>query len=423
MKYMLTITDQATGRVWVYFSRDKTRITDKIKAWVVVAEAECREYGKGEKVKAMRFDRGKEFLNEAMKESAENKIPDSTRGRGTQRAEKQRAELEWRQREEQRMAERLKKRGESGRKERAMVARTLLQPNTDLYDFDPKKLTFRQAMKGSEKDQWVGAIDEEVQNLIRRQTFSEEINEGDVHGEEVVDAKLVFDHKKDKEGKILRYKARLVARGFTQKHGINYEETFAPTIRLDAMRIILALAAKKGWKVYQMDAVAAFLAADLKERIFMKVPTELQQYFGKYVQILKSLISQGDWFLTDDSGPDNIQTYRVGVIIGVHVDDFMITGGDEDAIERVKEKLKGRFEMKDLGEAENILGIRIQRHKGKLMIDQSQFAKEIVAEFLYDDSMKHATPMEPGAIRKLVEEPGRPLNHDEWLKYVELLGS
>ena len=92
----------------------------------------------------------------------------------------------------------------------------------------------------------------------------------------MVDAKLVFDHKKDKDGRILRYKARLVARGFTQKHGVNYGETFAPTIRLDAMRIILALAAKKGWKVHQMDAVAAFLAARLQEEIFMKVPTELQ---------------------------------------------------------------------------------------------------------------------------------------------------
>ncbi|KAM4064277.1 reverse transcriptase (RNA-dependent DNA polymerase) [Hirsutella rhossiliensis] len=138
-----------------------------------------------------------------------------------------------------------------------------------------------------------------------------------------------------------------------------------------------------------MDAVAAFLAAKLKERIFMKVPTELQQYFGKYVQILKSLTHHR---------------------------------GDEDAIERVKEKLKGRFEMKDLGEAENILGIRIQRHKGKLMIDQSQFAKEIVAEFLRRLN-EARNPMEPGAIRKLVEEPGRPLNHDEWLKYVELLES
>lgn len=104
------------------------------------------------------------------------------------------------------------------------------------------------------------------------------------------------------------------------------------------------------------------------------------------------------------------------------VDDFMITGGSEVAIEKAKEKLKGRFEMKDLGEAENILGIRIQRYKGKLTIDQSQFAKETVAQFLYDDSMKHSTPMEPEAIRKLVEEPGRSLNHDEWLQYVELLG-
>ena len=90
----------------------------------------------------------------------------------------------------------------------------------------------------------------------------------------MVNAKLVFDHKKDKYGKILRYKARLVARGFTQKHVVNYEN-FEPTIRLDAMRIILALPAKKGWKVYQIDAIAAFLTADLKEKTFMKIPTEL----------------------------------------------------------------------------------------------------------------------------------------------------
>jgi hypothetical protein len=80
-----------------------------------------------------------------------------------------------------------------------------------------------------------------------------------------------------------------VARGFTQKHGINYEETFAPTIRLDALRIILAMAARHNWKVYQMDVVAVFLAATLQEEIFMKVPDGLQQHFGKYVKILKSL--------------------------------------------------------------------------------------------------------------------------------------
>jgi hypothetical protein len=134
-----------------------------------------------------------------------------------------------------------------------------------------------------------------------------------------------------------------------------------------------------------MDAVAAFLAASLKEQIFMKVPTELQQYYGKYVQILKSLYSLKQaarmWYLLVSDFLKKIgfslmavdltifRHTESGVIIGVHVDDFMITGEDEVEIRKVKEQLKGRFEMKDLGEAENILGIRIGRHKGKLTID------------------------------------------------------
>jgi hypothetical protein len=69
------------------------------------------------------------------------------------KADKQQAELEQRQREKQSIEERLKKRGESSRKERAIVARTLLRPNSDIYDFDPKKLTFRQAIEGSDKDE------------------------------------------------------------------------------------------------------------------------------------------------------------------------------------------------------------------------------------------------------------------------------
>ena len=116
------------------------------------------------------------------------------------------------------------------------------------------------------------------------------------------------------------------------------------------MRIILALAAKKGWKVYQMDAVAAFLAADLKDKIFMKVPTELQKYFGKYIQILKSLYGLKQaarmWYLLVSDylkelgfapmavDPTIFRHTESGVIIKVHIDDFMITGGDEPAIER-----------------------------------------------------------------------------------------
>ena len=109
----------------------------------------------------------------------------------------------------------------------------------------------------------------------------------------------------------------------------------------------------------------------------MKVPSELQQYFGKYVQILKSLYGLKQaarmWYLLVSDflkeigfspmavDPTVFRHTGIGVIIGVHVDDFMLTGEDEVAIEKVKEQLKGRFEMKDLGEAESILGIRIQK--------------------------------------------------------------
>ncbi|XP_044724093.1 reverse transcriptase (RNA-dependent DNA polymerase) domain-containing protein [Hirsutella rhossiliensis] len=278
--------------VWVYFSRDKTRITDKIKAWVVVAEAECREYGKGEKVKAMRFDRGKEFLNEAMKKVHEVRFVEFD--------------------------------------ESKYMDNEISQESQSQYDDEKEEKKEQGELTDDDSD---------AEDSVRDRTMDQEATEAGEDAGEAADGNPTDQDTADSEEElqgdtIESAENKIPDSWFTQKHGINYEETFAPTIRLDAMRIILALAAKKGWKVYQMDAVAAFLAADLKERIFMKVPTELQQYFGKYVQILKR-----DWFLTDDSGPDNIQTYRVGVIIGVHVDDFMITG-DEDAIELVKEKLK-----------------------------------------------------------------------------------
>ena len=140
-----------------------------------------------------------------------------------------------------------------------------------------------------------------------------------------------------------------------------------------------------------MDVVAAFLAAGLQERVFLKVPTELQEHFGKYVQILKCLYGLKQaarmWYLLLSDflkeigfspmavDPTIFKHSKSGVVIGLHVDDLILTGADEDAIEEVKKQLKSRFEMKDLNEAESILGIRIRRDGEKLTIDQSVFAK------------------------------------------------
>jgi hypothetical protein len=92
-------------------------------------------------------------------------------------------------------------------------------------------------------------------------------------GRELVDSKWVFKLKRDANGQIRRYKARLVARGFTQeKSRVDYHETFAPTVRVISILTLLALAAYSDWEVEQFDMVTAFLEADVEEEIYMRQP-------------------------------------------------------------------------------------------------------------------------------------------------------
>jgi hypothetical protein len=70
----------------------------------------------------------------------------------------------------------------------------------------------------------------------------------------------------------VRNKSRLVAQGFSQKEGINYEETFAPVARLEAIRILLAIAVAKGFKLFQMDVKSAFLNGFIEEEVYVKQP-------------------------------------------------------------------------------------------------------------------------------------------------------
>jgi stage V sporulation protein SpoVS len=82
----------------------------------------------------------------------------------------------------------------------------------------------------------------------------------------------VFKLKRDANGQIARYKARLVARGFTQANGVDYHEIFAPTVRVISIRTVLALAAYNDCEVEQLDVVTAFLEADIEEEIYMRQP-------------------------------------------------------------------------------------------------------------------------------------------------------
>jgi hypothetical protein len=104
----------------------------------------------------------------------------------------------------------------------------------------------------------------------------------------------VWKNKEGEKGDVVRNKSRLVAQGYSQKEGINYEETFVPVARLEAIKILLAFFVAKGFKLYQMDVKSAFLNGVLEEEVFLRQPPgfESEKYPHQVYKLRKALYGQ-----------------------------------------------------------------------------------------------------------------------------------
>ena len=94
----------------------------------------------------------------------------------------------------------------------------------------------------------------------------------------VVGSRIVFKIKKDAEGKPTRYKSRLVAQGFTQQPGLDYNDTYAPVLDVTSLRLLILIAAANGWDIQQMDVKTAYLYGDLEEEIYMRLPDGIHDF-------------------------------------------------------------------------------------------------------------------------------------------------
>lgn len=132
-----------------------------------------------------------------------------------------------------------------------------------------KPVTVEDAMKDDDHKQWKSAMEEEIESHTSKNTWQlAELPPG----KNVIKAKWVFKRKQDENGKIVRFKARLVAKGCAQKYGVDYNDTFSPVVRYTTIRFLMALAVQMNLKIYQMDAITAFLQGELEEEIYMKQP-------------------------------------------------------------------------------------------------------------------------------------------------------
>lgn len=210
-----------------------------------------------------------------------------------------------------------------------------------------------------------------------------------------------------------RYKARLVAQGFTQIFGVDYEETFSPTLCPESLRMLFSFAAYFGFMIEQMDVPNAYLKEDLEEEIYMEIPEGLTVPPGQehyvlrlrkslyglkqsghewYKRISKFLRSIGYQTISGDNCV--FVNHKTHVIIGLYVDDLLIFSKNEESMKEVKALLNQEYKMKDLGPAQYVLGIRIRRDGKRIILDQSTYIKGFLREYQMDNANPVLTPLD-----------------------------
>jgi hypothetical protein len=243
-------------------------------------------------------------------------------------------------------------------------------------------------------------------------------------GRKAVGSRWVYAYKYDENGQIVRYKARLVAQGFSQVEGLDFTETFAPVAKHDATRAFLSMVAKFDLELDQMDVKTAFLNGGLDEDIYMRQPPGFEDskhpdWVWKLLKAIYGLKQDGrqlnktlDDYLRKEGfnfvrseGDYSLYVLRKGdetiwllIWLLIYVDDTLLASNCRSFLDGFKAALSKRFEMKDLGEARHFLGMRITQDRPKrlLQINQTAFLEQILNETKMSDCRPASTPLVPG---------------------------
>jgi hypothetical protein len=247
------------------------------------------------------------------------------------------------------------------------VAASKAQTTSRVSVLPPEPQTFAQALKSDHKAEWELAMMEEIESLLKNETWTLETLPP---GHNLVKNKWVFRIKVKSDGTIERFKARLVAKGFTQTYGMDYQETFAPTARAESIRIILSIAGADGLHMVQFDIKTAYLNSTIQELIFMALPQGFEEWFlkkfpgsrGKVCRIRKGLYglkqSARSWNKTFSdflkaydliqSTADSCIFYSTShprLILALWVDDGLAICQDKALLAKMITHLKTKFEV------------------------------------------------------------------------------
>ncbi|CAI7912326.1 unnamed protein product [Closterium sp. NIES-54] len=281
-----------------------------------------------------------------------------------------------------------------------------------LVEMPGEPATLKEALESSDAEKWKKAMESELKSIEENGTWElVELPEG----RNAITSKWLFKIKSDADGKIERYKSRLVAKGYQQKEKVDYKELFSPVVKPTTLRTLLAGSAIKGWVVKQMDVTTAFLNGVLEEEIFMAQPEGFDDGSGRVLRLKKALYglkqAPRQWYLklrgvleeigfTPSSADHSLFMLGEGgqrSFMVVYVDDILIFSPSSNLVKEVMLKLQDKFKCKALGDVSFYLGLHIERDVEKrcMRVHQRKYLEALAANF--GQSEGHvATPFPSG---------------------------
>ncbi|GKB50901.1 zinc finger, CCHC-type containing protein [Tanacetum coccineum] len=214
--------------------------------------------------------------------------------------------------------------------------------------------------------------------------------------------KWIFKRKLKVDGTVKKFKAKLVIQGFKQKSRIDYFDTYAPVARISTIRLLIVMASIHSLIIHQMDMKTSFLNEELEEEVYLNQPLGfiLPGNENKVCKLVKSL------YELKQAPKQWHQKFDEVVLLMVDL---------------TKEFLSSRFSMKDIGEADIILGIRIKHESNRIAISQSHYIEKVLKKFNYSDCTPVSTPMD--TCEKLMPNKGQAVSQLEYSTVIQNPGT
>ena len=297
-----------------------------------------------------------------------------------------------------------------------LIANNLLQ--------EDEPSTYEEAINGKHKEEWKKAIQSELTSLEENGTWElTSLPEG----AKAIPNKWVFRIKRNADGSVDKFKARLVVKGFSQEKGVNYDQTFSPVAKLSTIRSVLAIAATEKLHLSQFDVSTTFLYWELEDEIYMKQPEGFNDGTGLVCKLIRSLygLKQAPrcWnkrfgnfliklgFKPSVADPCLFIRERNGqkVILVLFVDDGLVAAQNNGDTEAFFAELRKEFKILTKN-ADFFLGLEIERTDEYIKINQSAYARKILDRFNFSDCKSVSTPMlkPPAEKNEMKEESNAP---------------